>query len=72
MFLQNIIVIPIVLMLSVSALKLYRTLVRIDKNASVKGEIIRHTVLCLILTVPLIVAAFIEAYISSGLMCLYK
>ena len=59
-------------MLNVSALKLYRTLVRTDKNSNVKQEIIRHTILCLILIIPLILAAFIEAYISSGLISLYN
>lgn len=67
---QNIIVIPIILMLSVSALKLYRVL--INKNTSVKQEVIRHTIFCGILIVPLIVASLIEAYFSSSLICLYN
>lgn len=69
LFLQNIIVIPIILMLNVSALKLHRTLLKKDTN--VKNEVIRHTILCVILIIPLVFASFIEAYISSGLICLY-
>lgn len=59
-------------MLSVSALKLYRTLIRIDNNTNIKHEIFRHTVLCIILVFPLILAAFIESYISSGLISFYN
>nr|MBP3681093.1 hypothetical protein [Clostridia bacterium] len=69
---QNIIVIPIILMLNVSALKLYRTLIKENKNSNVKTELIRHTTLCLVLIVPLIVASLVEVYISSSLICLYN
>lgn len=58
-------------MLSVSALKLYRMLIKNSKGVSIKGEIIRHTMLCLVLTIPMIVASFIEAFISSSLICMY-
>lgn len=58
-------------MLSVSALKLYRMLIKNSKGVSAKGEIIRHTMLCLILTIPMIIASFIEAFISSSLICMY-
>ena len=58
-------------MLSVSALKLYRMLIKNSKGVSVKGEIIRHTMLCLILTIPMIIASFIETFVSSSLICMY-
>ena len=57
-------------MLNVSALKLYRAIIKENKTTSVKSEILRHSVLCLILTVPLVVASVIEAYVSSSLICL--
>lgn len=72
LFLQNIIVIPIILMLNVSALKLYRTLIKENKNSNVKTELIRHTILCLVLIIPLIIASLVESYISSSLICLYN
>ena len=59
-------------MLNVSSLGLYRTLIKVNKSSTVKGEIIRHTILCIILIIPLMVASLIEAYISSGLMRLYN
>ena len=72
LFLQNIIIIPVILMLNVSALKLYKTLVKDSKNKSIKSEIIRHTMLCIVLIIPLIIASVIEAYLSSSLICLYN
>ena len=59
-------------MLNVSALRLYRTLIQKEKTASIKSEILRHTALCLILIVPLIIASLVETYISCGLICLYR
>lgn len=59
-------------MLNVSALKLYRTLIQRNRKSSIKSEVIRHTVLSLILIIPVIIASFIEAYISGGLICLYQ
>lgn len=58
-------------MLNVSALKLYRTLIKDNKGIGIKGEIARHTLLCLILIIPMVIASFIEAFISSGLICMY-
>lgn len=52
-------------MLSVSALKLYRTLIKTNTKYSIKEEVVRHTLLCLMLAIPLLIASFIEAYISS-------
>ena len=58
-------------MLNVSALKLYRVLIKDNKSVSIKGEIARHTVLCLVLIIPMIIASFIEVFISSSLICMY-
>lgn len=59
-------------MLNVSALRLYRNLIGKNKTDSVKSEILRHTCLCLLLILPLILASLIEAYISCGLICMYQ
>ncbi|MBR2786939.1 MAG: stage II sporulation protein M [Clostridia bacterium] len=69
---QNIIIIPTILMMNVSALKLYRTIIKNSKGANVKGEVARHTALCCTLIIPLVIASFIEAYISSSLICMYN
>lgn len=72
LFLQNIIVIPIILMLNVSAINLYRTLIKKNSKDNLKSELIRHTVLCCMLIIPLIIASFVESYISSSLICMYN
>lgn len=60
-------------MLCVSALKLYRVLIKSDKNGiSIKGEIVRHTMLCMVLLIPMIIASFVEAYISTSLIIMYN
>lgn len=64
-FLNNLIMIPIILMLNVSSLKVYRTLIRKDKFTSIKQEMIRHTLLCMILSIPIIITGVISSYISS-------
>ena len=58
-------------MLNVSALNLYKAIIKDYKKNSVKSEISRHTALCLILIIPLIIASFIEAFVSSSLILLY-
>ena len=59
-------------MLIVSALKLYRSLIKENKNVNIKQEILRHTILCLILIIPFVLASLIETYISTNLLCLYN
>ena len=59
------------LMLCVSALKLYRVIVKDDKNTSVKQDVIRHTMFCLILLIPLGIASLIEAYVSTELLMFF-
>ena len=68
LLLQNIIIIPIILMLNVSSLKLYRTLVKRSGNTSIKQELIRHTALCGILIIPIILASIISGFLSSSLV----
>lgn len=68
LFLQNIIIIPIILMLNVSSLKLYRVLIKKDRTVSIKHELIRHTALCVVLIIPIILAAIISGFVSSNLI----
>ncbi len=68
LFLQNIIVIPIILMLNVSSLKLHRILIKKERNTNIKQELIRHTALCAILVVPIIFATLISCFVSSNLL----
>lgn len=68
LLLQNIIVIPIILMLNVSSLNLYRVLIKKDKTTNIKQELIRHTIFCIILVIPIIIASIISSIVSSSLI----
>lgn len=67
-FLNNLIIIPIILMLNVSSLNVYRTLIRKDKSSSIRQEMIRHTLLCIILSIPIMLIVTISCYISSEMI----
>ena len=69
---QNIIIIPVLLALAVSGMKLYQSIMKDKRRENIKIEIIRHTMISIILFFILIVASFAEVYISTNLlmMCL--
>ena len=64
---QNIIFIPCMLMLGVSGLKMYRSIIKDRRRENIKIELYRHTVFCLFSLCGLIFSSFIETYISSNL-----
>ena len=70
MLLQNLVLIPCVLALAVSGIKLYKSIVKDKRKENIKGEIVRHTLFSLIILVLLILASFIEAYLSTNLFML--
>ena len=67
MLLQSIIYIPCVLSLAVSGIKLYKLIMEDRRSQNIKIQIIRHTILCSIIFIILVIAALIESYISVGL-----
>ncbi len=66
--LQNIIIIPVLLVLSVSGIKLYKSIMKDKRKENIKLEIIRHTVVSIIGLIFLVLATIIEVYISSSLL----
>ncbi len=65
---QNILFIPAVLTLGVSSIKLYKSIIKDRKIENVKIEIIRHTIIAIIMSLTLCVSALIENTISVTLL----
>lgn len=70
MLLQNLIIIPCILALAVSGIKLYKYIIKDRKKENIKGEIIKHTLFSLLILLLFILASLIETYISSNLFTL--
>lgn len=70
MFMQNIIIIPVMLALAVSGIRLHKSIIKDRRKENIKIEIIRHTVFSLFMLLLLIIASVIEVYISSNLLYL--
>lgn len=68
MLLHNIIFIPCLLLLAVSGINLYKSIIRDRRKENIKIEIIRHTIFSIIIIVVLFIASLIETYISSNLL----
>lgn len=68
LFFQNIIIIPCILAIAVSGIKLYSSIMKDKRRENIKIEILRHTMFSLFITAMLIVASFIEVYISGNLL----
>ena len=68
LFFQNIIIIPCILAIAVSGIKLYQSIMKDKRRENIKIEILRHTMFSLFVAGMFIVAAFIEVYISSNLL----
>lgn len=70
MLLQNIILIPCILALAVSGIKLYKSILKDKRKENIKLEIVRHTLFSIVVLGFLVIASFIETYISSNLFTL--
>lgn len=70
MLLQNLILIPCILALAVSGIKLYKSIIKDKRKENIKIEIIRHTLFSLMMLVFLVIASVLETYLSSNLLML--
>ena len=70
MFLQNIIFIPVIICMAVSCIRLYKSIMKDKRRENIKLEIIRHTLVSIILFIVLVFATLIEVYISTNLLML--
>ena len=68
LLLQNLLVIPAILALSVSGIKLYKSIMKDKTKENVKPEMLRHTAFSLIMLVVLIISSIIEIFISTNIL----
>lgn len=64
---QNILLIPAIFALSVSGIKLYKSIMKDKRRENIKIEILRHTAFSSIMCGMMILSSFIETYISSNI-----
>ena len=69
---KNLIIIPAIIISSVSGIKLYKSITKERKSQTIKFGIIKHTVLSMISFLLVIVASFVEAYITPSLLNVFK
>ncbi len=62
--LHNIIYIPTVLTIGVSSIKLYKSIVKDKRKDNIKIEILRHTIISIIMMILLVLSAIIENYVT--------
>ena len=66
--LKNIIAIPCTIALAVSGMKLYKSIMHDRRKENIKLEVFRHTIFSFFVLILLIIASFIEVYISNILL----
>lgn len=66
--LQNIIIIPVILSISVSGIKLYKSIMKDKRKENIKLEIVKHTIISLINIIGLVIASVFETYISTNIL----
>lgn len=64
---HNIIFIPTIFAISVSGVKLYKSIMKNKQRENIKLEILRHTIFCFIMLIFMIIASFVETYLSTNL-----
>lgn len=67
-FLQNIIFIPAIIMLGVSSIKLYTSIIKDRRKENIKLSIIKHCIISIIMLVALILSSIIKIEISYRLI----
>jgi len=68
MLIHNIILIPCLISLGVSGIKLYKSIMHDRRKENIKLEIIRHTLFSIFAFIVLIFSSIIEAYVSTEIL----
>lgn len=67
LLLHNIIFVPTMFVISVSGVKLYKSIMKNKQRENIKLEILRHTIFCFIMLVGMLLSAIIETYLSTNI-----
>lgn len=67
LILHNIILVPSMFAVSVSGLKLYKSIMKNKQRENVKFEVLRHTIFCFIMLLFMIIASVLESYLSTNI-----
>lgn len=67
LLLHNIIFIPTMFAISVSGIKLYKSIMKNKQRENIKLEILRHTIFCFIMLIGMVISAFVEVYLSTNI-----
>ena len=66
--LQNIIFIPAIMILGVSSIKLYKSIVKDRRKENIKLSIIKHSIMSMIILITLIISSIIKIEVSYRLI----
>ena len=64
---QNVIVVPCILALCVSSIKMHNAIMQKQKKESIKSEIYRHSIFSLIMVIGLCLSSLIEIFFSTSI-----
>ena len=70
-FLQNLILIPALLFLGVSSIKLYKSIVKDRRKENIKVSILKHSIVSIFILIILIISSLIKIEISYRLIFLF-
>jgi len=70
-FLQNLILIPALLFLGVSSIKLYKSIVKDRRKENIKVSILKHSIVSIFILIILIISSLIKIGISYRLILLF-
>ena len=72
LFIQNIVLIPAIFLISVSGIKLYKTIMQTKTKENIKFEILRHTCFLILSIILGIISSFLEILVSTNLLIALK